>query len=152
MPMIDIKMPKDALDAETRATLADRLVTTLLKWEKAPDNEVTRAITWVYFDERELHVTGGPAVGKDHFVLLVTVPEGALSDRRKAGLVEEATEVFLEVTGMQSEGFEDRVRVWVHIHEVPDGHWGAAGKIFRYSDIVKAVAGQKAAATAAATN
>jgi phenylpyruvate tautomerase PptA (4-oxalocrotonate tautomerase family) len=148
MPMIDIKMPKDALDAETRATLADRLVTTLLKWEKAPDNEVTRAITWVYFDERELHVTGGPAVGKDHFVLLVTVPEGALSDRRKAGLVQEATETFLEVTGMQSEGFEDRVRVWVHIHEVPDGHWGAAGQIFRYSDIVKAVAGQKAAATA----
>jgi phenylpyruvate tautomerase PptA (4-oxalocrotonate tautomerase family) len=148
MPMIDIKLPKDALDAGTRATLADRLTTTLLKWEKAPDNDITRAITWVFFDDRELHVTGGPAVGKDHFVVLVTVPEGALSDRRKAGLVEEATEVFLEVTGMEAEGFEDRVRIWVHIHEVPDGHWGAAGQIFRYSDIVKMVAGQKAEATA----
>ncbi|HVG49986.1 MAG TPA: tautomerase family protein, partial [Rubellimicrobium sp.] len=132
MPMIDIKLPKGAIDETTRATLADRLTGTLLKWEKAPDNDVTRAITWVYYDERELHVTGGPAAGKDHFVVLVTVPEGALSDRRKEGLVQEATEVFLEVTGMEAEGFEDRVRVWVHIHEVPDGHWGAAGQIFRY--------------------
>jgi phenylpyruvate tautomerase PptA (4-oxalocrotonate tautomerase family) len=149
MPMIDIKLPKDALDADTRATLADRLVTTLLKWEKAPDNDVTRAITWVYYDDRELHVTGGPAAGKDHFVVLVTVPEGALSDRRKAGLVEEATEAFLEVTGMEAEGFEDRVRIWVHIHEVPDGHWGAAGQIFRYSDIVKLVSGRTAETTTA---
>jgi phenylpyruvate tautomerase PptA (4-oxalocrotonate tautomerase family) len=148
MPMIDIKLPAGAIDAETRATLAERLVTTLLKWEKAPDNEFTRAITWVYYDDRELHVTGGPGVGKDHFVVLVTVPEGALSDRRKAGLVEEATEVLLDVTGMESEGFEDRVRVWVQIHEVPDGHWGAAGQIFRYSDIVAAV---KSAPAEAAT-
>jgi phenylpyruvate tautomerase PptA (4-oxalocrotonate tautomerase family) len=146
MPMIDIKLPKGALDETTRATLADRLTTTLLKWEKAPDNDLTRSITWVYFDDRELHVTGGPNVGKEHYVVLVTVPEGALSDRRKAGLVEEATEVLLDVTGMASEGFEDRVRVWVHIHEVPDGHWGAAGQIFRYSDIVAAVNPQPATA------
>lgn len=142
MPMIDIKLPKDSLDAETRATLADRLTATLLRWEKAPDNDFTRAITWVYFDDRELHVTGGPNVGKDHYVVLVTVPEGALSDRRKEGLVKDATEVLLEVTGMQAEGFEDRVRIWVHIHEVPEGHWGAAGQIFRYKDIVAAVAGR----------
>jgi phenylpyruvate tautomerase PptA (4-oxalocrotonate tautomerase family) len=152
MPMIDIKMPRGAIDEATRATLADRLVATLLKWEKAPDNDVTRAITWVYYDERELHVTGGPAVGKDHFVVLVTVPEGALSERRKEGLVQETTEVILEVTGMQAEGFEDRVRVWVHIHEVPDGHWGAAGQIFRYKDIVAMVAGGREPAATAAAN
>jgi phenylpyruvate tautomerase PptA (4-oxalocrotonate tautomerase family) len=140
MPMIDIKLPKGSLDPDTRATLADRLTTTLLKWEKAPDNDFTRAITWVYFDDRELHVTGGPNVGKDHYVVLVTVPEGALSDRRKEGLVQEATEAFLEVTGMEAEGFDDRVRVWVHIHEVPEGHWGAAGQIVRYKDIVAMVA------------
>ena len=140
MPMIDIKLPKDSLDERTRATLADRLTTTLLKWEKAPDNEFTRAITWVYFDDRELHVTGGPNVGKDHYVVLVTVPEGALSDRRKEGLVQEATEAFIEVTGMEAEGFEDKVRIWVHIHEVPEGHWGAAGQIVRYKDIVAMVA------------
>ena len=143
MPMIDIKFPKGALDESTRAALADRLTTTLLKWEKAPDNDFTRAITWIYFDERELHVTGGPNVGKDHFVVLVTVPQGALSERRKEGLVAEATEAFLEVTGMEAEGFEDRVRIWVHIHEVPEGHWGAAGQIFRYQDIVAAVAARR---------
>ena len=150
MPMIDIKLPKGSLDEQTRATLADRLTTTLLKWEKAPDNEFTRAITWVYFDDRELHVTGGPSVGKDHYVVLVTVPEGALSERRKEGLVQEATEAFIEVTGMQAEGFDDRVRIWVHIHEVPEGHWGAAGQIVRYKDIVAMVAGRSAEAGAPA--
>ncbi len=142
MPMIDIKLPNDSLDQPTRAALADRLTATLLKWEKAPDNDFTRAITWVYFDDRELHVTGGPNVGKDHYVVLVTVPEGALSERRKEGLVQEATEAFIEVTGMEGDGFDDRVRIWVHIHEVPEGHWGAAGQIFRYKDIVNAVAGR----------
>jgi phenylpyruvate tautomerase PptA (4-oxalocrotonate tautomerase family) len=150
MPMIDIKLPKGALDETTRAALADRLTTTLLKWEKAPDNDFTRAITWVYFDDRELHVTGGPNVGKDHYVVLVTVPEGALSDRRKEGLVQEATEAFIEVTGMEAEGFDDRVRIWVHIHEVPEGHWGAAGQIVRYKDIVAMVAGRSAEAGATA--
>jgi phenylpyruvate tautomerase PptA (4-oxalocrotonate tautomerase family) len=150
MPMIDIKLPKGALDETTRAALADRLTTTLLKWEKAPDNDFTRAITWVYFDDRELHVTGGPNVGKDHYVVLVTVPEGALSERRKEGLVQEATEAFIEVTGMEAEGFDDRVRIWVHIHEVPEGHWGAAGQIVRYKDIVAMVAGRSAEAGATA--
>ena len=150
MPMIDIKLPKGSHDEQTRATLADRLTTTLLKWEKAPDNDFTRAITWVYFDDRELHVTGGPNVGKDHYVVLVTVPEGALSDRRKEGLVAEATEAFIEVTGMEAEGFDDKVRIWVHIHEVPEGHWGAAGQIVRYKDIVAMVAGRSAEAGATA--
>ncbi len=142
MPMIDVKLPAGALDEATRATLADRLIATLLKWEKAPDNEVMRSITWCFFDERELHV-GGPFAGQPHFHVLATVPEGALSERRKEGLVKEATEALLEVTGMEAEGFEDRVRVWVHIHEVPEGHWGAAGQIFRYRDIVAAVAGAR---------
>ncbi len=149
--MIDIKLPKGSLDEQTRATLADRLTATLLKWEKAPDNDFTRAITWVYFDDRDLYVTGGPNVGKDHYVVLVTVPEGALSERRKEGLVQEATEAFIEVTGMEAEGFDDRVRIWVHIHEVPEGHWGAAGQIFRYKDIVAAVAGRTEEPAAAAS-
>jgi hypothetical protein len=33
------------------------------------------------------------------------------------------------------------MRIWVFIHEVPDGNWGGAGRIFRFKDIAKMVGG-----------
>jgi phenylpyruvate tautomerase PptA (4-oxalocrotonate tautomerase family) len=140
MPMIDIKIPAGHLDQQSRQDLADRLTAALLRWEKAPDNDITRGITWAYFDDREVYV-GGAAADQPRYVVLVTVPEGALSDRRKAGLVEEATQIVLEADGADPSAWEDKFRVWVHIHEVPEGHWGAAGQIFRYKDIVATVNG-----------
>ena len=140
MPMIDVKFPTGSLDADTRARLADRLTTNLLEWEKAPDNELTRSITWVYFHEAGFYV-GGPQAASPHYHVLVTVPDGALSDRRKAGLIEEATEIVLEEAGIEGREFTDKVRVWVHLNEVPDGNWGSAGAVFRYRDIVAAVNG-----------
>ena len=32
----------------------------------------------------------------------------------------------------------------MHIHEVPEGHWGAAGQVFRFMDIVRTVNPQAA--------
>lgn len=135
MPMIDVKIPHGSLAEPARAQLADRLTATLLKWEKAPDNETFRSITWAFIHEVEVHV-GGPNGHKPHFHVLCSVPEGALSERRKAGLVEEATAVVADIAGI-GEDFADRLRIWVHIHEVPEGHWGAAGQIFRFMDIVR---------------
>lgn len=148
MPMIDVKLPAGRLGAEAKAGLADRLTAALLKWEKAPDNEVTRSITWTYVHEADVFVGGAPA-DRARWHVLITVPEGALSDRRKAGLVEEATRIVLEADGDTADDFENRVRVWVHIHEVPEGHWGAAGQIFRFKDIVAAVNPAPAPAAAA---
>lgn len=64
---------------------------------------------------------------------------GALSDRRKAGLVQEATALVLEAAGL---GEADALRVWVLIHEQPEGTWGAGGQIVKFADL-------KAAAQAA---
>jgi phenylpyruvate tautomerase PptA (4-oxalocrotonate tautomerase family) len=69
----------------------------------------------------------------------VRVPVGALSDRRKAGLVQEATALVLEAAGL---GEADALRVWVLIHEQPEGTWGAGGQIVKFADL-------KAAAQAA---
>lgn len=63
----------------------------------------------------------------------VTVPAGALSERRKAGLVGEATSVVLAAAGWTE---RDALRVWVLIHEQPDGTWGAGGSVIRYADLV----------------
>jgi phenylpyruvate tautomerase PptA (4-oxalocrotonate tautomerase family) len=147
MPMIDVTLPEGALSAETRDALADRLTTTLLHWEGAGDLPFARQIAWVYFDERPsdaMYVAGEPAVDPRYRVL-ITIPEGAIKeDARKAGLVEAITRDILEAEG--SEGDEAAFRVWVFIHEVPDGHWGGAGRIFRLRDIAKVVATESAPA------
>ena len=138
MPMIDVTLPEGALTSEQRDTLADQLTTALLKWEGAAEIPFSRQITLVYFDERPagaVYVAGERAT-EPRYRLLVTIPEGSITDdERKAGLVDELTRLVLEAEG--STGDEAAFRVWVFIHEVPDGHWAGAGRIFRLRDIVK---------------
>lgn len=62
----------------------------------------------------------------------VTVPSGALSERRKAGLVEDVTKLILGKTGW---GDGAGVRVWTLIHEVADGNWGAAGQVVHFEQL-----------------
>jgi phenylpyruvate tautomerase PptA (4-oxalocrotonate tautomerase family) len=79
---------------------------------------------------------GAQVTAADHtprFRVDVTVPQGALSDRRKAGLTRETTEVVLKAAGLTE---TDALRVWVLIHEQTDGTWGAGGQIIRYADLV----------------
>jgi phenylpyruvate tautomerase PptA (4-oxalocrotonate tautomerase family) len=108
------------------------LATTLLKWEGAPDTPFFRAQAWTRVDE----VDGGAfsALKDDapRFRLDVTVPEGALSQRRKEGLFTEATEKVLAAAGLAEAG---ALRVWVLIHEQPEGTWGAAGNIIRFQEL-----------------
>jgi phenylpyruvate tautomerase PptA (4-oxalocrotonate tautomerase family) len=138
VPMIDVTLSEGALSEEKRNALADRLTSTLLKWEGAADIPFSRQITLVYFDERpagSIYVAGEQAT-EPRYRVLVTIPEGSISDdERKAGLVEEITRDVLEADG--AAGDEAALRVWVFIHEVPDGHWAGAGRIFRLRDIVK---------------
>ena len=70
----------------------------------------------------------------------VTVPQGALSERRKAGLVEDATRAVLDAAGLTR---ADALRVWVLVHEQPDGTWGAGGSVIRYADLVALAKEQK---------
>ena len=65
-------------------------------------------------------------------MLDITIPEGALSERRKAGIAEDATKLVLGAAGW---GADAGVRVWVLIHEVPDGNWAAGGQIVRFAQL-----------------
>jgi phenylpyruvate tautomerase PptA (4-oxalocrotonate tautomerase family) len=142
MPMIDLTYPKGALAAEARDELLDELATKLLEAEKAPDTDFFRSITWVYANEIEpgaLAVGGRPG-GEARFRVQVTVPDGALSDRRKGILAGSVNEAVLRAAGLpESEG----LRVWTLIHEVPDGNWGAAGQQVRYKQLVELAAGER---------
>jgi phenylpyruvate tautomerase PptA (4-oxalocrotonate tautomerase family) len=59
----------------------------------------------------------------------VTLPEGALSERRRAELVTEATRVVAQVAELEE---EDTLRVWVVVCEIPDGRWGAGGNLIDF--------------------
>lgn len=132
MPMIGLTVPAGVLSAEKRRDVQKTLAATLLKWEGAPDTAFFRAQAWSRVDE----VTPGAfsALEDDapRFRVDVTVPEGALSDRRKEGLVKEATANVLEAAGLSE---ADALRVWVLVHEQREGAWGAGGAIVRFAEL-----------------
>ena len=107
-----------------------------MKWEGAPDTDFFRQATWGYLNEKpDWSVNrGGEPADPPVFRLAVTIPGGAMSDRRKQGLVDEATKHILEAEG----GDGDSMRVWVHIHEIPDGNWGAAGQVIMFAELREA--------------
>ncbi|MEV6109700.1 tautomerase family protein [Streptomyces sp. NPDC051940] len=146
MPMIRLTAPTGALTEEGRASVQRELAGVLLRWEGAPDTAFFRAQAWSYLTElpHGAQVTAEDDVPR--FLVEVTVPQGALSERRKAGLVEEATRTVLNAAGLPQ---GEALRVWVLVHEQPDGTWGAGGSVVRYADLVAlAKSGNKEAAGA----
>ncbi len=149
MPMIDVTYPSGAIAPEAKAELLEELATKLLEAERAPDTEFFRSITWVFANEidPESLAVGGRPGGEPRFRVQITVPDGALSDRRKGILVDSVNQAVLRAAGLpESEG----IRVWTLIGEVPDGNWGAAGQQVRYQQLVEAAAAQREQAGAPA--
>ncbi|MGW3650260.1 tautomerase family protein [Streptomyces sp. NPDC000878] len=141
MPMIRLTVPADALTAEGRKTVQRELAAVLLRWEGAPDTAFFRAQAWSYLVELPEGAQTGAEDDAPRFLVDVTVPEGALSERRKAGLVEDVTKAVLEAAGLSG---AEALRVWVLVHEQPDGTWGAGGSVIRYADLVALAKGQRA--------
>jgi phenylpyruvate tautomerase PptA (4-oxalocrotonate tautomerase family) len=150
MPMIDVTYPKGALSPDQRGELVDELTTVLLRAEQAPNTEFFRSITWTYVHElpEGTVLAAGRPVAEPTFRVQVTTPEGALSDRRRAQLVAEATRVVREVAGI---GEEDALRVWVLCHEIPEGRWGAAGQVIQFQQLLAAAKHEREQATATTT-
>ena len=133
MPMIRLTAPTGALTEEGRAGIQRDLAALLLRWEGAPDTAFFRAQAWSYLVELP---EGAQRTAEDdipRFLVEVTVPQGALSERRKAGLVEDATKAVLKAAGLSQ---DEALRVWVLVHEQPDGTWGAGGSVIRFADLV----------------
>jgi phenylpyruvate tautomerase PptA (4-oxalocrotonate tautomerase family) len=143
MPMIELTYPQGALDAEAKETLVDELATKLLSREGAPDTDFFRSITWVYVNEvpaGSLAVGGRDTDAEPRFRVQVTVPEGALSERRKAGLVADVHEVVSAAAGL---GEAESLHVWTLIRDVPEGNWGAAGQLVRFQQLAEAAKSER---------
>jgi phenylpyruvate tautomerase PptA (4-oxalocrotonate tautomerase family) len=143
MPMIRLTAPAGALTETGRADVQRELATVLLRWEGAPDTPLFRALAWSYLIELP---AGGQTTAEDgepRFLVEVTVPQGALSERRKAGLVGEVTTTVLRAAGL---GADSALRVWVLITEQPEGTWAAGGEILRYADLAALAQKERAGA------
>ena len=134
MPKIDLTFSAGALSDDAKRELPRELAAAMLRWEGAPDTEFFQSIMWVHVHElpaQAVNAAGAP-VTEPHFRVDVTVPEGALSERRKEGAVKELTEAVMEAAGLdESAG----LRVWVIVREVPEGNWGAGGQVVRFSQL-----------------
>jgi 4-oxalocrotonate tautomerase family enzyme len=134
MPLIDLTYPAGTFSADARAELVDELGVVLRRAERAPETQFFRDITWVNvheLPEGRIFAAGRP-VSEPTFRVQVTIPQGALSDRRKAEFVSEATRAISEVARL---GEADGLRVWVLIDEVPAGNWGAGGRVVTIDDL-----------------
>jgi phenylpyruvate tautomerase PptA (4-oxalocrotonate tautomerase family) len=134
VPKLDLTFSAGALSEDAKSKLATQLAAAMLRWEGAPDTEFFRSITWTHVHElpAEAVFTADGQAELSQFVVEATVPAGALSERRKGGLVEEFSKLVRDAAGLSE---EDGVRVWVLVHEVPEGNWGAAGQVVRFEQL-----------------
>ena len=142
MPIFEVTYPQGTLSDEDRSRLMEELTTALLRAERAPDTDFFRGITWSYvheLPEGAVRAAGKPVL-EPTFKIDVTTPEGALSDRRREELVAEATRIVSEIAGL---GEQDGLRVWVLMHEVAEGRWGAGGRVIQFQQLLEAAKAER---------
>lgn len=142
MPVFELTYPKGALEPDARAQLLEDLTTALLRAERAPDTAFFRNVTWSYVHELPVEsvLAAGRPVDKPTFKVDVTTPQGALSDRRREELVDAATRLIREAAGIPD---EEALRVWVLMHEVAEGSWGAGGHVVRFEQLREAAKAER---------
>src|SRR3954453_23109735 len=141
MPKLELTIPADSLSDEAQETLARDLGAALLRWEGAPDTDFFRSITWAHLHALPSTAMQTPDGAADpHAVIEISVPDGALSERRKAGLVEETTKLVLDATGWDP---KDSWRLWTLIRDVPEGNWGAGGQIVHFEQLREAARAER---------
>ena len=145
MPLMDLTYPAGALTPQASEALAEELTTVLLRAERAPDTEFFRNIAWLHVHElpKSAVLAAGRPVSEPTFRLDVTVPDGALSDRRKEELVGAATNALRDAAGIDESDAAALLRIWVLIREVPNGNWGAGGQVIRYEQLRAMAAGER---------
>jgi phenylpyruvate tautomerase PptA (4-oxalocrotonate tautomerase family) len=134
MPMLDAYIPDGALSADAERSLLALLTDKLIEHEGAdPSNEAVRSIAWVFLHRPEAVLVAGAPAETPRYRFVASVPEGQFDSERRNAMVASITEAVLDAE--QGAHERDASRVWVFTHEVPEGSWGALGRIVTLSDI-----------------
>jgi len=134
MPMLDAYIPEGALSQGAEEQLLAKLTDLLIVNEGAdPANAQVRSIAWLFVHRpADVYVAGARAQAP-RYRFVASVPEGQYDAERRQSMVSDITEAVLDA----EEGAHDRdpARVWVFTPEIPDGTWGALGRIVTLADI-----------------
>jgi len=139
MPLAELTLTRGAVPEPALRALVRDITEVFLDAQRARCNsEVARSIACLEVREIEpgRFFVGGEPAARPRYRLAFTTPEGALDPARKAALVEQATRLVLAAEGTPFSEDEAH-RVWCIIHEVPDGNWASAGRIWRWRDITR---------------
>ena len=134
MPLLDAYIPEGALTPEAETDLFAKLTDLLLTHEGAdPTNPAVRSIAWLFLHRPAEVFVAGTRADAPRYRLVASVPEGQFDDERRAAMTESLTEAILDAEGGAYP--RDPMRVWVFTQEVPDGTWGAGGRVVTLADI-----------------
>jgi phenylpyruvate tautomerase PptA (4-oxalocrotonate tautomerase family) len=135
MPMLDAFIPDGALSPVAERALVSALTDILLQHEGAdPSDPRAQAIAWVFLHRPAEVYVGGESVAIPRYRFVASVPEGQFDAERRAAIVRDVTDAVLRAENGSHP--YDPTRVWVFTNEIPDGTWGAAGRINTLADIV----------------
>jgi phenylpyruvate tautomerase PptA (4-oxalocrotonate tautomerase family) len=148
--MCDIYIPQNALDPEAERALVAR-VTDLLVYHElrrivdlADDpGEIkvmvdrARSIAWTFVHRADTYVAGTP-IEAPHYKFVVSIPQGQIDD---AFIPAANKEILAAVADAEHDAWpHPERRVWVFVHEILDGTWGAGGTQLHLEQIVDFVA------------
>jgi len=134
MPMIDAWIPENALAPEAEARLLKEVTDILIRAEGYdPANQIAQNVSYLFLHRPAGMFVGGAPSATHRYRVITSAPEGQYTDAARATLVREVTEAFARAEGVPYDQIVGRV--WVFPTEIPDGEWGARGRIFRLADI-----------------
>jgi phenylpyruvate tautomerase PptA (4-oxalocrotonate tautomerase family) len=134
MPMLDAYIPAGALSADAEERLLEQLTDVLITHEGAdPTNPQVRSIAWLFVHRPEAVYVAGARAGAPHYRFIASVPEGQYDPERRQAMVAAITDAVLDAE--QGRHDRDPMRVWVFTPEIPDGTWGALGRVVTLADI-----------------
>lgn len=134
MPMLDAYIPAGALSPAAEEQLLADLTDLLIINEGAdPSNPQVRSIAWLFVHRPEAVFVAGSPVSAPRYRFIASVPEGQYDPERRQAMAHSITEAVLDAE--QGSYERDPARVWVFTPEVPEGTWGATGRIVTLADI-----------------
>jgi phenylpyruvate tautomerase PptA (4-oxalocrotonate tautomerase family) len=143
MPLVRITYPRGALTAEHKRRLAADLTEIVLDVEVDAVTAAGRMVTVVHFNEAaaEDWAVGGEmraasAAPPNHFIVDLIVLEGLLEGTRRSDAHRRVTAAFQQTLGAGADALLP-LRVWVLVHELREGAWGAGGTTVSALDVAQ---------------
>ncbi len=142
MPLVRISYPRGALSREHKQEIAAALTEIVLDVEVDAVTEPGRMVTVVQFNESaedDWAVGGHLRANADdqptHFIVDLIVLEGLLDGARRGEAHRRVTDAFRQVLGSADPMLP--LRVWVLVHDVREGGWGAGGMSVSALDVAQ---------------